>query len=168
MQKGDWRGRGQTGLFLVIAALVVIIDQLTKLWIRNNLVLGASLPEEGFLRLTHVQNTGAAFGLLANQSFLLTIITIAGLLAIFLLYRQLYPGTTLGVAALGLVLGGAVGNLIDRLSLGYVTDFIDVRLWGNFHWPAFNFADSSITIGVLVLVYFLVWLLRKGGSYTRR
>lgn len=167
MRKGDWQGRRQTGLFLVIATSVVTIDQLTKLWIRANLFPGASLPEEGFFRLTHVHNTGSAFGLLANQGFLLTVITLAGLLVILLLYRQLSSESVLGIAALGLVFGGAVGNLIDRLSLGYVTDFIDIRLWGDFHWPAFNLADSSITIGVFVLVYFLFRSLRKGGSYTR-
>lgn len=168
MRKGDWQSRRRTGLFLLIAASVIIIDQLTKLWIRSNLPLGASLPEEGFFRLTHVQNTGAAFGLLANQGFLLIIITLVGLLVIILLYRQLRLRTTLSTTALALIFGGAVGNLIDRLSLGYVTDFIDIRLWGDFHWQAFNLADSSITIGIFVLIYFLFWSLRKGGSYIRR
>ena len=168
MRKGDWQGRHQTRLFLVIATSVVIIDQLTKLWIRANLLPGTSLPEEDFFRLTHVQNPGAAFGLLANQGFLLIVVTLAGLLFIIFLYYWLSLQTVFGVAAFGLLFGGAVGNLIDRLRLGYVTDFIDIRLWGDFRWPVFNFADSSITIGVFVLAYFLFWSLRKEGSYNRR
>lgn len=163
MPKVDWQGRHQTGLFLAIAASVVVVDQITKWWIRANLLPGVSLPEEGFLRLTHVQNTGTAFGLLANQSFLLTVIAVTGLLAILFFYRHLLRETTLSLVALSLVFGGAVGNLIDRLRLGYVTDFIDIRLWGDFHWPAFNFADSSITVGAIILACSLLWLIRKGG-----
>lgn len=163
MSKVDWQGRRQTGLFLAIAASVIVVDQTTKSWIRANLLPGVSLPEEGFLRLTHVQNTGTAFGLLANQSFLLTVIAVTGLLAILFFYRHLPRETTLSLVALSLVFGGAMGNLIDRLRLGYVTDFIDIRLWGDFHWPAFNFADSSITVGAIILGCSLLWLIRKGG-----
>lgn len=151
-------GRKQVGLPLLVAASVVALDQWSKSWIRDNLPLGESSPESGFLRLTHVANTGSAFGLLANQTFLLIITTLAILLIIplFLHYLSVHyrsPIISLSTISLGLILGGAIGNLIDRLRLGYVTDFIDVRLWNNFHWPAFNFADAAIVIGIFALIY---------------
>lgn len=161
-------GRGwRAGLFLLIAAFVAAIDQATKLWIRSHLPLGESLPEVGFVRLTHVQNTGSAFGLFANQAFLLTLVAIVGLVLILLFYRYLSEYGVLGMSALGLVFGGAVGNLIDRLRLGYVTDFVDVRLWYGYHWPTFNVADSAITVGTIALACFIFWALRKeNGHFT--
>ncbi len=153
MRKGQ--DRKKIALFLATAALIVALDQLSKLWIRANLTPGESLPQTGFLRLTYVTNTGSAFGLFANQAFLLTIITIASLLIILLFLRYLSPTTTLSNISLGLILGGAAGNLIDRLRLGCVTDFIDVRLWHTFHWPAFNLADAAIVIGIFSFIYFI-------------
>jgi signal peptidase II len=162
----DRNGRGwRAGLFLLIAAFVAAIDQTTKLWIRSHLALGESLPEVGFVRLTHLQNTGSAFGLFANQAFLLTLIAIVGLVLILLFYRYLSEYSVLGISALGLVFGGAVGNLIDRIRLRYVTDFIDVRLWHDFHWPAFNVADSAITVGTITLVWFISWVLRRENGH---
>lgn len=157
--------RWRAGLFLLIAAFVTAIDQATKLWIRSHLPLGESLPEVGFVRLTHVQNTGSAFGLFANQAFLLTLIAIVGLVVILLFYRYLSEYSVLGMLALGLVFGGAVGNLIDRLRLGYVTDFVDVRLWHGYHWPTFNVADSAITVGTIALACFVFWALRKENGH---
>jgi signal peptidase II len=147
--------RGRLGLFLIVLALVVALDQLSKLWVRAHLTLGESLPITGRLSLTYIGNTGSIFGLLANQAFLLIITGVASLLIILLFLRYLSPATTLGIVAIGLILGGAVGNLIDRLRFGYVTDFIDFRLWGNFHWPAFNIADAALTVGILMLIYYL-------------
>lgn len=159
-------GRGwRAGLFLLIAAFVAAMDQATKLWIRSHLPLGESLPEVGFVRLTHVQNTGSAFGLFANQAFLLTLIAIVGLVLILVFYRYLSEYGVLGMSALGLVFGGAVGNLIDRLRLGYVTDFVDVRLWHGYHWPTFNVADSAITVGTIALACFVFWALRKENGH---
>jgi signal peptidase II len=145
--------RRRLGLFLLVAALVVTFDQLSKLWIRAHLALGESLPLTGRLSLTYIGNTGSAFGLLANRTFLLIIIGIASLLIVLLFLRYLSQVTTLSMISIGLVWGGAVGNLIDRLVFGYVTDFIYFRLWGNFYWPAFNIADAAITVGVFVLIY---------------
>jgi signal peptidase II len=147
------RQRRTLGLFLIVAALVVTFDQLSKLWIRAHLALGESLPLTGRLSLTYVGNTGSAFGLLANRTFLLIIIGIASLLIVLLFLRYLSQVTTLSMISIGLIWGGAVGNLIDRLRFGYVTDFIYFRLWGNFYWPAFNIADAAITVGVFVLIY---------------
>jgi len=157
-QGSRWRG----GLFLVIAAFVVALDQLSKHWVRSYLDLYETIPLVGCLSLTNVQNTGSAFGLFANQAFLLTLVAIVGLVTILLFYRYLSRISLLSSFALGLVFGGAVGNLIDRLRFGYVTDFIDVRLWHDFHWPAFNAADSAITVGAIVLAVFIFRTLRKG------
>ena len=138
-------------VFFVIAGLVVALDQVTKHLVRANLVLGESVPEEGALRITYVTNTGAAFGILQGQTLFLMVTTFFGLAAILLYY--LYPPMEHGVLrlALGLQLGGAVGNLADRVRLGKVTDFIDVG-----PWPAFNVADSSIVVGVAIIVGFFL------------
>jgi signal peptidase II len=163
-------GTRKIRLSLTVATLVVIFDQLSKLWIRNNLAPLESLPEVGFLRLTHVLNTGSAFGLLANQTFLLIIATISSLIIILLFLHYLPSAATLSIISASLILGGAIGNLVDRLRFGYVTDFIDIRFWGNFHWPAFNIADAAITIGIFVFIYSLYrsGLFRKVYDHNRR
>jgi len=145
--------RRRLGLFLIVAALIVTFDQLTKLWIRAHLALGESLPLTDRLSLTYIGNTGSAFGLLANRTVLLIIIGIASLLIVLLFLRYLSQVTTLSMVSIGLVWGGAVGNFIDRLRFGYVTDFIYFRLWGDFYWPAFNIADAAILVGVFMLIY---------------
>lgn len=147
--------RRKIGLSLVLVALVIVLDQLSKLWIRGNLIPGESLTIVGRLSLTYLRNTGSVFGLFANQSFLPIIIILASLGVILLFFRYLSRATGVGVMSASLILGGAVGNLIDRLHLGYVTDFIDFRLWGNFHWPFFNFADAAIVIGIFTFIYAL-------------
>ena len=155
-----WRG----GMFALIAACIVALDQVTKLWVRSNLTLSQSIPIFGPLSLTNVRNTGSAFGLFVNQAFLLAIIAIAGILTILLFYRYFSKSSMLGVSALSLVFAGAIGNLIDRLRFRYVTDFIDVRLWGDFHWPTFNVADSAITIGSIVMVVFIFTAFGKSDA----
>lgn len=137
------------------AALVIAADQLSKLWIRGNLAPTESLPEKGFLDLVYVENYGSAFGLLANQTFLLIAITIASLFIILLFFHYLYPATTLSIVSTGLILGGAIGNLIDRFRFGCVTDFIHAHLEGLFHWPAFNLADTAIVVGIFTFIYSL-------------
>ena len=162
MAEADWRGRGwRGGLFLLIAAFVVVTDQITKHWIRSNLSPDESLSEVGFVCITHVRNTGSAFGLFTNQAFLLSIVAVVGLVVILVFYRYLSSYSMLGTAALGLVFGGAIGNQIDRMRLGHVTDFIRVRLWDGVYWPTFNVADSAITVGVIVLACFIFWVLKK-------
>lgn len=138
-------------VFFLVAALVVTLDQVTKHLIRANLALGESVPDEGPLRLTHVTNTGAAFGILQGQTLFLVVTTFFGLAAILLYY--LYPPMEHGILrlALGLQLGGAVGNLADRVRVGKVTDFVDVG-----PWPAFNVADSSIVVGVTIIIGFFL------------
>jgi len=147
-------------VFFLIALLIVVADQLGKLWIRSNLAVGESVFELGFFRLTHVSNTGAAFGIFRGHTLPLTVVSCVGiallLLYAFLFYRQ-FPQLDRWLAwtGLGLILGGTIGNLIDRLRLGYVTDFIDFGFW-----PAFNVADSAIVIGVIIFAYSLLSLAR--------
>ena len=155
-------GKWQFFFFSLIALLVVVSDQLTKIWIRSHLAMGQSIPETGWLRLTHTRNTGAAFGLFQDQSFLLIMVALLGiallLLYVSLFYRRFpFLDNNLSRVALGLILGGTIGNLIDRLRFGYVTDFIDVGFW-----PAFNVADSAIVVGVIAFAYLLLSLLRAG------
>ncbi|MDP3879553.1 MAG: signal peptidase II [Dehalococcoidales bacterium] len=151
-------------LFFLTALLVSALDQLTKLWIRANLDLGESLPLTGWLRLTHIRNPGAAFGLFQGFSFTLTVLAIAGIIAllvffIFFYHRFPFLNDSLSKPALGLILGGTVGNLIDRLRLGSVTDFVDFGFW-----PAFNVADASIVIGALIFAYSLLFPARAKQS----
>ena len=143
-------------IFFIIALLVVIADQLTKLWIRATLAIGQSIPETGFFQLTHIQNTGAAFGLFRDQSLYLTVIAFLGAIMLILYflvirYHIRLLDNRLSKIAMGLVLGGTVGNLIDRLRFGRVTDFIDPGFF-----PIFNVADSAITIGVILVIYSLL------------
>jgi len=156
------RDKWRNVVFFLTALLIVIADQLSKIWIRSNLAVGQSLPEVGFFQLTHVQNTGAVFGLFQGQSFALTIVglvSVAALVVYALFINRHFPllDNRLSNSALGLILGGTVGNLIDRLNpnLGGVTDFISIGIW-----PAFNIADSAITVGVIIFAYFLLRLAR--------
>ena len=118
--------------------------------------LGQSIPADGKFRLSFSTNDGAVFGLPLNSTFLVitACIIVAATVWLYLLYlsgksRLLQVGT-------GLVLGGAVGNLTDRFRFGAVTDFIDIRLWGNYHWPSFNIADAALTIGISILAFSLL------------
>ena len=151
--------------FLLIASIIVTLDQISKEWIRFNIPVNDSLPEIGNLVIVHIQNTGSAFGLFSNQAFLLSIVAIAGLIVVLIFFRYFSELGLLGGIALSFIFAGALGNLIDRLKFGYVTDFIYVRLWGDFFWPAFNVADSAITVGAISLaVISLVKMGKKDES----
>jgi signal peptidase II len=111
----------------------------------------------GFFYLTHVRNPGAAFGLFSDGDATMRLwffvgVSLVAMGIIISFFRQLAPGDRLHACALGLILGGAVGNLIDRLWLREVVDFLHVKLWGGYSWPDFNFADSFIVIGVAALI----------------
>lgn len=155
---GIWK---KEGLFIVVALLVLVLDQFTKFLVRANMYPGQSIPEEGILRLTYVTNTGSAFGLFQNQTLLLTIAAIIGVGFILYYYRRHSSPSVLLNVSMGLVAGGAIGNLADRIRLGFVVDFIDFRIWGDFHWPVFNVADSSINIGIFLLVGYLLFSREK-------
>lgn len=139
-------------LLFLLAMGVVAADQLSKLWVRGHLWLGESIPLAGPIRLTHVHNSGVAFGFLPNHTFPI-FLTIAMSIAIIVLSYRLAAFHPWPVkVSLGLILGGGVGNLIDRLPDGYVTDFIDLQVW-----PVFNLADSSIVVGTILLAAFLLF-----------
>jgi signal peptidase II len=131
-----------------LAVLFFLADQFSKFLVREFLELGDSFPEQGFFRITHTYNTGSAFGLFRDQNGPLILVSVIGITILMLIYRsQSRPGKVLRLS-LALQLGGAVGNLLDRLRLGHVTDFLDVG-----SWPVFNLADSSIVIGLLMLAW---------------
>ncbi len=139
-----------------LAFVILVLDQLTKFLVSSNFQVGQSLPAEGFLRLTYVQNTGAAFGIFDGNTFVLAIVSGIALVLLgifsFNLHRLPFGDTIIAHVALGLMIGGALGNLIDRLVLGYVVDFIDIG-----PWPVFNLADSAVVVGVGILVYLLLF-----------
>ncbi len=141
--------RPRDAWFLTLAALVVVLDQLSKWLIRQTVARGDAWPDPSWpLRIVHYRNTGAAFGILQNAGPLLVVTSLIGMAAI--LVYLFNPGFAhpLMRAGLALMFGGAVGNLIDRLFNGNVVDFLQVP-----HWPAFNVADSAISIGVVLLIW---------------
>jgi signal peptidase II len=154
--------RSKLTFFIPLAAGVLVLDQVTKAVVSTTLKMGESHPViPGFFNLTRVHNTGAAFGLLAGQAsplrtgFFLVVSLVAMGVVLWMLYR-LPPGQEVELVALSLILGGALGNVFDRVRLGEVVDFIDVY-YRSYHWPAFNVADSAISIGVILLLYRLVF-----------
>jgi signal peptidase II len=135
--------------FAAVALAVTAVDQGTKVLIRSGLAEGETWPGRNeIIRLSHVENSGAAFGILQGAAPLLLVMTVIGVVAVAVYMIVAPPGRRLYAVALAMVLGGAVGNLIDRATRGTVTDFIDPA-----HYPAFNIADSAIVVGAIVLVW---------------
>lgn len=143
--------------FFAIILTVVCADQASKVWIVQNFTLYQSLPViDGLFNLTYLTNNGAAFSILAGQPALwrqVFFVTAACAALVFIGIAQRSFGRQSRVysTALALIAGGAIGNLIDRLRLGHVVDFLDVYI-GSYHWPAFNVADSAISIGVTLFI----------------
>ena len=141
--------------WLWLSLLAVILDQGSKLAVAGTMQLYQSIPIMPFFKLTYVHNTGAAFSFLSEAGgwqrwfFAGLALAISVIIAVWL--TRLKQHETLLAVALALVLGGAVGNLIDRLAYGYVIDFLDVY-YDAWHWPAFNIADSAITLGVILML----------------
>jgi signal peptidase II len=142
----------------LVTPLVILIDQYTKYLIVQKFRLGETVPViSGFFNLTYIRNTGAAFGLLAQAepAFrvpFFVIVPIVALFAIAYIFKKI-PASDLKLStALSLVIGGAIGNLFDRLQLGYVVDFLDFHWNYAYHFPAFNVADSAICVGVGILM----------------
>ena len=131
-----------------IVIAIVVLDQATKYLIITNLTVYDSMEIFPFLHIVHVRNTGAAFGMFKTlgSAFFILLSSLAMIFVVYLLVKRTY--NTFG---LSLILGGAVGNLIDRVFYGKVIDFIDLSV-GSFHWPAFNVADSSLTVGIAVIL----------------
>ena len=140
--------------FYIIALLVVILDQAGKHLVLKRLAFGLSIPVlKNVLYITPVENRGGAFGLFQSWAGLLTLLTVAFVIAVVVLVRRraIRRGGLVGIG-LGLQLGGALGNLVDRVRFGYVVDFINFRVW-----PVFNIADAAITAGLLLLAYDLIF-----------
>lgn len=139
-----------------LAAAVLLLDQITKLVVVHNLRAYVDvIPVTGFFNLVHVHNTGAAFSLFADQpgwqrGFFVAVALIASGVILYLLRKT--AGRRMFSAALALILGGAIGNVYDRIAYGHVIDFLDVFV-GSWHWPAFNIADSAITVGAAMLIF---------------
>ena len=147
---GLWERVGSEALVAAIAAVVLGLDQLTKYLVRANLAVGESLPREGLFRITHGTNTGTIFGLFPDQTLILTIASIIAIGFIVYFYRTQSARNRLSSVNIGLLLGGAFGTLIDRLVAGRVPDFIDIG-----PWPIFNIADSSIVMGITMMIAIL-------------
>jgi signal peptidase II len=141
-------------VLLGVAIVVLALDQLTKTWVSTSLVEGGWWsPLPGLwriFRVTHITNSGAAFGIFPNQGNFFIVIAVVVALAIVLYYRYLPTGSWLVRLSLGLQLGGAIGNLLDRIRYGHVVDFIDIGFW-----PIFNVADTAIVMGVGILAFCL-------------
>ena len=138
--------------------LVAFLDQLTKHWVISSIKLGYQIPViENFFNLTLTHNKGVAFGIFANfpdvvRTALLGVITLAAIGVLIMLLIKQYAHDTIAQFAISIILGGAIGNIIDRVRFGYVIDFLDFYL-RNYHWPAFNLADSAICVGVITLIF---------------
>ena len=146
-------------MYYLIVVFLVVIDQLVKWWVRASIPLGQSIPFIPYLMdLAYVQNTGAAFSVFSRHTWLLTLISLAGsvLLAI-LLWKKYFPGWV-GKLSLSLVLAGAVGNLIDRAFLGYVTDMFQTTF---IPFAVFNVADICVVVGGFLLVFYVLFLWDK-------
>ena len=146
------------GLIGATALTVYVLDRLTKSWVVSNIPLNeARGVVDGWARIANVRNSGAAFGLLAERTSLLSILSVVAVLVILYYYRSIAARSAPIAATLGMQLGGATGNLVDRIGQGYVVDFIDVGIPDGWRFWAFNVADSSIVVGIFV-VTFLLWL----------
>ena len=146
-------------IFYIIAILLLIIDQITKWIVSTNMYLGQALPEEGFLRLVYVLNTGSAFGLFQGWTDILIVFSFIGIALVLYLLLKSEDQSFFYKLGLSMILSGAFGNLIDRLVNGAVVDFISVG-W----WPVFNIADSSISVGMFVLAFSILFLNKQNSD----
>ena len=143
-------------LFVLVAATVVVLDQLTKAWILANLEVGRPVEIVGeWLRLSLSHNTGALFGLFRDSAPLFALFSIA-VIGLILVYEARAGRNLYATLALGLLFGGAIGNLSDRIRLGYVVDFVDAGI-GTLRWYDFNVADASISCAILLLIALAIW-----------
>ncbi len=168
MAKGKIARSGSAGsgwlLWIGIAVLIMVLDQFTKVLILGRFQYGDSLPITSFFNLVRVHNHGAAFSFLADAGgwqrwFFTGLGVVATVLMVWMLRK--HPGQRLFCAAVSFILGGAVGNVVDRLIHGYVVDFLDFY-WGSWHFPAFNLADSAITLGAILLILDELLRVRRG------
>lgn len=137
---------------LILATAILFFDQLTKQLVRDNMALGEQISVlPCCFQLTYLRNTGAAWGMLGGQNDWLTLISLVMLVLLIIFHRSILNDTRSHRIALGLMIGGIIGNLIDRIKLGWVTDFLDFYIM-NYHWPSFNIADAAICTGVGIYI----------------
>lgn len=147
-------------VLISLAGLIIALDQITKLYIDHHFGLHQSVSIiPNFFNLTYIRNTGAAFGLLskAPESFRIPffiIVPLVALTVIVLIFKKTQETQLLMITALSLILGGAIGNFIDRVRFNYVIDFLDFHWFNKYHWPAFNVADATIVVGVALLIFY--------------
>jgi signal peptidase II len=145
------QGRPRWLIFFGLAATIAILDQLTKAWLVGLLAPGERIEIVGeFVRLVHGQNTGALFGMFRDQAVLFGLVSL-GVIALIIWYHGASGRNTLLSVALGLLLGGAIGNMLDRLRRGYVVDFVDLGI-GDLRWYTFNVADAAISGAILLFI----------------
>jgi signal peptidase II len=150
-----------------VSLVIIVADQITKWIIRTNIPLYSRINVLPFFDITHLRNTGAAFGILRGlpESLrfpLFAIVLVIAILAVIIFLKKVAENDRIIVISLGLILGGAIGNSIDRFRFGYVTDFLGFHWFGNlqYQWPPFNVADSAITIGVILILFDTLFLKR--------
>lgn len=145
-----------------ISGSVILLDQITKILILKNLPLYHSITIlPGVFNLTHIHNPGGAFGFMAHQdssvrNFLFLFLSSLAICFVFYFYKSSYRTHAFLASGFALILGGAIGNMIDRIRIGKVVDFLDFYI-RNYHWPAFNIADSAITIGIAIFIFHLLF-----------
>ena len=156
IQPQEAHGRPHWGTFLGLAAVVVVLDQLTKAWLTSFLAAGQSVDVIGdLIRLVHSRNAGGLFGFLQGQALPFALVSMV-VVALIVLYHARSGRNAYLSMTLGLLLGGALGNLTDRIRLGYVVDFVDAGI-GNLRWYTFNVADAAISFAILLLIAASLW-----------
>jgi len=150
--------RDKRWVMLVIAALVIALDRVTKIWVENHVNIGQGITVwPHIFRISHLLNTGAAFSLfegVRNPALvrnLLVAFSIVAVLVVLVLIWRLGQQMSIAAVALALILGGAIGNMYDRIRYAYVVDFLEVHIF-HYHWPDFNVADSAIVVGACLLL----------------
>lgn len=146
--------KSKYNILIIVSALVLTFDQATKLYVAKTMELYSSISViRNFFTITYIRNKGAAFSFLAGSDYrrpILTLVSLVAIIAIIIFFRKLRPDQKFTAFCLSLIFAGAVGNLIDRIRLGEVIDFLSVH-WHELYWPAFNIADSAICVGVVLL-----------------
>lgn len=138
----------------LVVLCIIILDQVSKYMVHSKFFVNESIPMiKNIFHLTYVQNVGAAFGILENQKIFFVAITILVISGIVVFIRKQKDIHTMVLISFSLIVGGAIGNLIDRMRFGYVIDFFDFRIW-----PVFNVADVSIVVGAILLSYYLIFI----------
>lgn len=144
----------------LLALLIIILDQIIKYYISSNMFVGQSIPiVPQIFHLTYILNPGAAFGILENQQWLFILIAIALIVVVIYFYKRIKCLAKLFQVGIALLFGGAIGNMIDRIFIGKVVDYMDFRIW-----PVFNLADVAIVLGCVIVAFYLLFCTERGDK----